>query len=184
MSSPSREAAETLSSLEALRTRTLADAYRWEWLIWLFWAAAYLASIPVFLAAPDWGIGLYWLCVVPIAIGATVLAFRRLPRREGVVPLEGQNAILGGLGLAAVAFLTGPVSPLGPALAVALAIVVFGWIWPRRLAVMIAAGLAATAIALALALDEREAGAVIAAVYALVFVGYALYERQRLNAMR
>jgi hypothetical protein len=183
MSSPSRQAAETLSALETLKLRTLAAAHRYAWTVWLFWAAAYLGSVPVFLAAPEWAIGLYWLCVAPVAIAATLATSRRMSRREGVVPIERSRAIAGWLGLTAVCFLTGPVSPLGPALALAVAIVVFGWVWPRRLALALAGLLASTAVVLVLLLEKREAAAAIAATYAAVFIVYALYERKRLIAL-
>jgi hypothetical protein len=184
MSSSFREAAETLSALEVLRTRTLAGTYRRAWAIWLFWVVVYVGSIPVFLSAPYWGIALYWLCAGPIAVAATVVTFRRLPRRDGVVPLERPLARIGGLVIVVAAFAIAAISPVGPWLAVALAIVVLGWVWPRRLAVTMAAGLASAAIVLALALEEREASAATAGTYAAVFAVYALYERKRLNALR
>jgi hypothetical protein len=184
MSSSSREAAETLSALEVLRTRTLAGAYRRVWATWFFWVVVYVGSIPVFLSAPDWGIALYWLCAVPIAVVATVVAFRRLPRRDGVVPLEHPLARVGALVLVVATFVTAAISPAGPWLAVAVAIVVFGWVWPRRLAVAMAAGLASAAIVLVLALEERESSAATAGTYAAVFAVYALYERKRLSAPR
>src|SRR5262245_44515249 len=134
MSIPSNETAKTLGSLEGLRARTLADAYRWGWLIWLFWAAVYGSSVAVFLAAPNWAIGVYWLVVLPIAVAATVLVFRRLPRRAGVVPAEGRRLVVGSIIVAVIAFGTAPFTPLGWAFAVSIGMVAFGWIWPRRLA--------------------------------------------------
>lgn len=184
MSSSSRDAAETLSRLESLRTRTLADAYRRAWLVWLFWAAVYVGSIPVVLRAPDSVIGIYWICAIPVAAAATVITLRRLPRRDGVVPVSRPLEMVGGVVLIAVCFLTAPISPLGPWLAVAVAVVAFGWVWPRRLAVAMAAVLATTAVVLVLLLDDRAAAAATAGAYAMVFVTYALYERNRLNALR
>jgi hypothetical protein len=184
MSSSPRDAAETLSRLESLRVRTLADAYRRAWLVWLFWAAVYLGSIPIVLRAPDLAIGLYWICAIPVAAGATLVAARRLPRRDGVVPVLRPFELVAGVVLITVCFLTVTISPLGPWLAVAVAVVAFGWVWPRRLAVAMAAVLASAAVALFLLLDEREAAAATAGAYAVVFVAYALYERNRVNALR
>ena len=97
---PTRDAADTLGSLESLQARTLADTFRWAWLIWLFWAAVYLASVLVFLTAPNWAIGLYWLCTIPIAVAATIVVLRRLPRRAGVVPLQGLRLVFGSVAVA------------------------------------------------------------------------------------
>jgi hypothetical protein len=181
---PTRDAADTLGSLESLQARTLADAYRWAWLIWLFWAAVYLASVLVFLTAPNWAIGLYWLCAIPIAVAATIVVLRRLPRQAGVVPLQGRRLVLGSVAVAVVAFGTAWISPLGWAFAVSLAMVVLGWIWPRWLAIVIGAALAAAAVVLVLLLPEREATAAIACLYAAAYVGYAFFERARLRALR
>jgi hypothetical protein len=181
---PTRDAADTLGSLESLRARTLADAFRWAWLIWLFWAAVYLASVLVFLTAPDWAIGLYWLCTIPIAVAATIVVLRQLPRRAGVVPLQGRGLVIGSVAVAVVAFGTAWISPLGWAFAVSLAIVVLGWIWPRWLAIAIGGGLAAAAVILVLLLPEREAIAGIACLYAAAYIGYAFFERARLQALR
>lgn len=181
---PSSEAAKTLGSLESLQARTLADAFRWAWLIWLFWAAVYLGSVLVFLTAPNWAIGVYWLCLIPIAVGATIVVLRRLPRRAGVVPAEGRRVVAGSLVVAVVAFATAPISPLGWAFAVSVGIIGLGWIWPRRLAIAIGGGLAAAAVVLVLLLPEREATAAIACVYATAFVAYAFFERARLRALR
>jgi MFS family permease len=106
---------------------------------------------------------------------------RRLPRRAGVVPLERRRALFGVLALAVACFLTGAISPLGPALALACAIVLFGWVWPRPLAFALAGLLASVALACVLLFDERDAAAAIMGVYAAVFVAYALYERNRLK---
>jgi hypothetical protein len=183
--SSSREAAETLSLLDSLRTRTLANAYRTAWMIWLLWAVVYAASVPVFTSAPDWGIGLYWLCAAPIAVVATVITFRRLTARQGVVPAERPSAIVGrGVLLIVACFATAPLTPVGAWLAVAVAIVVFGWVWPRRLAFAVAVALAASAVVLELLLETREAAAATAATYAVAFVALALYERRRLAALR
>ena len=184
MSSSPHDAAETLSRLESLRSRTLADAYRRAWVVWLFWAVVYVGSIPVILRAPDAAVAIYWICAVPLAAAATLLTARRLPRRDGVVPILRPLEIVGGVVLITVCFLTVPISPLGPWLAVAVAMVAFGWMWPRRLAVAVAAVLATAAVGLFLLLDEREAAAATAGAYAAVFVAYALYERRRLNALR
>ena len=184
MSSPSRDAAETLSRLESLRSRTLADAYRRAWLVWFFWAAVYVGSIPVVLRAPDTAIGIYWICAVPLAAVATLLTVRRLPRRDGVVPVLRPLEMVGGVVLVTICFLTAPIFPVGPWLAVAVAVVAFGWVWPRRLAVGMGAVLVTAAVALFLLLDEPEAAAATAGAYAAVFVAYALYERCRLNALR
>jgi hypothetical protein len=184
MSVPSRDAAETLGSLESLRARTLADAFRWAWLIWLFWAAVYLGSVLVFLTAPNWAIGVFWLCTIPAAIGATIVVLRRLPKRDGVVPPHGRRVVVGSLAVALVAFATAPITPLGWALAVSVGIVGLGWIWPRRLAIAIGAGLAVAAAILVLLLDERDATAAIACVYATAFVAYAFFERARLRDLR
>jgi hypothetical protein len=184
MTASSREAAETLRALDTLRLRTIADASRRAWLIWLFWALVYVGSIPVVLRAPDWAIGLYWLCAIPIAVAAGIYTFRRLPRRDGVVPIQRPRAVVGGALLVAACFATAPISPLGPWLAVAVAFVAFGWVWPRRLAIATAALLATTAVVLVVLLDDREAAAATAGAYAAVFVFYGLYERRRLNAPR
>jgi hypothetical protein len=182
--SSSREAAETLRLLDSLRTRTLANAYRLAWVIWLVWAAVYVASVPVFLSAPEWAIGLYWLVAAQLALVATVITFRRLARRQGVVPTERPSPFVLGSVLIAACFLLGAISTVGPWLAVAVAIVVFGWVWPRRLAVAVGVALAVVAVALELLLEAREAAAATAATYAAVFVTYALYERRRLAALR
>jgi hypothetical protein len=184
MSTSSNDVADTLGSLERLRARTIADAYRWSWLLWLFWAAVYVGSVAVFLAAPDWAIGLYWLCVIPIAVGATVAVARRLPARGGVVPVRGRELLVGSVAVAAVALAIAPFSPLAWPLAVSFGIVAFGWIWPRRLAIAIAAGLAAAAGIVALLLDERDALATTTCVYAAAFVAYGFFERARLRALR
>lgn len=176
--------AETLGSLESLKARTLADAFRWAWLIWLFWAAVYLGGVVVFLSAPNWAVGVYWLCTVPLAVGATIVVLRRLPRRAGVVPAHGRQLVWGSLGVAAVAFATAPFTPLGWAFAVSLAMIVFGWIWPRRLAIAIGGGLAVSAVVLVVLLSERDATAAITCLYAVVFVAYAFFERARLRALR
>ena len=65
-----------------------------------------------------------------------------------------------------------------------MAVVAFRWVWPRRLAIAMAALLATTAALLVLLLDDREAAAATSGAYAAVFVAYALYERRRLNALR
>jgi hypothetical protein len=181
---PSDEAAETLGSLERLRARTLADAFGWTWLIWLFWAAVYLGSVAVFLAAPDWAIGLYWLCMIPFAVAATAVVFRRLPSRAGIVPLGRRRLVVGSIAVAVIAFAVAPISPLGWAIAVSFGIVAFGWVWPRRLAVAIGGGLAAAAVIMVLLLAERDATAAIACLYAAAFVAYAFYERARLRGLQ
>ena len=181
---PTRDAADTLGSLESLQARTLADTYRWAWLTWLFWAAVYLSSVLVLLTAPDWAIGLYWLCTIPIAIAATVVVMRRLPSRAGVVPPHGLRLVIGSVAVALVALGTAWITPLGWAFAVSFGIVALGWIWPRRLAIAIGGGLAAAAVVLVLLLPERDATAAIACVYAATFVGYAFFERARLRALR
>jgi hypothetical protein len=181
---PSSEATDTLDSLESLQARTLADAFRWAWLIWLFWGAVYIGSVPVLLAAPGWAVGVYWLCAIPLVAGATIVVLGRLPRRAGVVPAHGWSLVAGTLLVAVVAFAIAPISPLGWALAVSVGIVALGWIWPRRLAIEIGSGLAAAAVVLVLLLPEREATVPIACVYATAFVVYAFFERARLNALR
>jgi hypothetical protein len=174
--------AETLDRLSTLQARTLADAYGWTWILWFFWAAVYIGSVPVFLWAPGWGITLYWVLVLPPAVAATMLATRRLPRRTGVVPHDDRLSMLGGAALILVGFTIGPVTPLGPAISVAFALAAFGWVWPRRLAVSVALGLVSAAVVLVVVLDERAAAAAIAVVYATAFVAYALYERSRLRS--
>ena len=100
------------------------------------------------------------------------------------MPLQGRRLVLGSVAVAAVAFGTAWISPLGWAFAVSFAFVVLGWIWPRRLAILIGAGLAAAAVVLVLLLPEREAAVGIACVYAAAYVGYAFFERARLRALR
>lgn len=184
MSVPHRNAADTLGSLESLQARTLADAYRWAWLIWLFWAAVYLGSVVVFLTAPSWAIALYWLCMVPVAVGATIVVLRRLPARLGVVPPHGRRVVVGSVVVAAVALGTAAISPLGWALAVSFGTVFFRWIWPRSLAIAIGGALAAGAVILLVLLSARDATVAIACLYAAAFVTYALFERARLRARR
>jgi hypothetical protein len=181
---PTQDAADTLGSLESLQARTLADAYRWAWPTWLFWAAVYFSSVLVLLTAPDWAIGLYWLCTIPIAIAVTTVVMRRLPRRAGVVPPHGRRLVVGSLAVALVALGTAWITPLGWAFAVSFGIVALGWIWPRRLAIAIGGGLAGAAVVLVLLLPEPEATAAIACLYATAFVGYAFFERARLQALR
>jgi hypothetical protein len=184
MRASSTEAAETLGSLERLRARTIADAYRWGWLIWVFWAAVYVGSVAVTLAAPDWAIGLYWLCVIPAAVAVMLVVARRLPARAGVVPVRGRAAVVGSIAVAAVALAVAPFSPLGWPLAVSFGMVAFGWIWPRRLAIAVAAGLAAVAAIIVVLADDRVALAVTASVYAAAFIAYAFFDRARLRALR
>lgn len=183
LSSP-QDAAETLSRLESLRLRTLADAHRRAWAVWLFWAAVYVGGSAAFLSASDTAISIYWICAVPVASALTVFTVRRLPRRDGVVPPARPLELVGGVVLITVCFLISVVSLLGPWLAVAVAIVAFRWVWPRRLAVAMAGLLATTAVLLVLLLDDRDAAAATSGAYAAVFVAYALYERRRLNALR
>ena len=165
---PSSEATDTLDSLESLQARTLADAFRWAWLIWLFWAVGVY----------------YWLGMIPLAVGATIVVLRRLPGRAGVVPARGWRLVAGTIVVAVIAFAIAPISPLGWALAVSVGIVALGWIWPGRLAIEIGGGLAAAAVVLVLLLPEREATVAIACVYAATFVAYAFFERARLNSLR
>ena len=181
---PSSEATDTLDSLESLQARTLADAFRWAWLIWLFWAVVYFGSVPVILAGPDWAVGVYWLGMIPLAVGATIVVLRRLPGRAGVVPARGWRLVAGTIVVAVIAFAIAPIFPLGWALAVSVGIVALGWIWPGRLAIEIGGGLAAAAVVLVLLLPEREATVAIACVYAATFVAYAFFERARLNSLR
>ena len=176
--------AETLDTLSSLQARTLADAYGWTWILWFFWAAVYAGSVPVFLWAPGWGIALYWVLVLPPAFAVTMLVARRLPARTGVIPRDDRLSMLGGAALVLVGFTIGPITPLGPALAVAFAVAAFGWVWPRRLALSLALGLAVSAVVLVAVLEERAAAAAIALVYATAFAGYALYDRSRLRSWR
>ena len=55
------------------------------------------ACSAVLLSASDTAIGIYWICAVPVAAAATVLTLRRLPRRDGVVPISRPLELVGGL---------------------------------------------------------------------------------------
>jgi hypothetical protein len=109
---------------------------------------------------------------------------RRLPARAGVVPVRGRAAVVGSIAVAAVALAVAPFSPLGWPLAVSFGMVAFGWIWPRRLAIAVAAGLAAVAAIIVVLADDRVALAVTASVYAAAFIAYAFFDRARLRALR
>jgi len=113
-----------------------------------------------------------------------MVVLRRLPARLGVVPAHGRRVVVSSLVVAAIAFGTAAITPLGWALAVSFGIVFLGWIWPRRLAIAIGGGLAAGAVILVLLLSDDDATVAIACLYAAAFVAYAFFERARLRALR
>ena len=78
-----KEALQTVEWLEAIRGRT-RQAVMWGWLPFLVFGIATLVSVPL-TPIDSYAIVVYWLIAGPAAIAVTLLGYRRMELRSGLV---------------------------------------------------------------------------------------------------
>jgi hypothetical protein len=78
------QALQTLRGVAAVRERT-REAVVWGWLPFLAFGIATLASAPLTRIDDGEAVGPYWLIAAPLALAVTLLGYRRMELRRGVV---------------------------------------------------------------------------------------------------
>jgi hypothetical protein len=79
----SKEPLQTLEWLETIRGRT-RQAVMWGWLPFLVFGIATLVSVPL-TPIDSYAIVVYWLIAGPLALAVTLLGYRRMELRRGLM---------------------------------------------------------------------------------------------------
>ncbi len=184
------DAAARLEEVERLRRRTRAALHSF-WYPLLFFGALTLASTPVCELGPDWALGLYWAVAAPV--GFVAVSRRYMKREAGLgVTKAALPYVATGVFIMVAAWASGAAGGIlesdvlaiaGPNLAVAAGYFVFAWLERSGVLALLASGLAALAVALAVG-DVGHACAILAATLRTVSLatGLALRTRERISA--
>jgi hypothetical protein len=78
------QALQTLKDVEAIRVRT-RQAVEWGWLPFVAFGVATLVSAPFTQVDDGYTIAVYWLVAAPMATAVTLVGYRRMEMRRGVV---------------------------------------------------------------------------------------------------
>jgi hypothetical protein len=180
------EALQTLQEVEAVRIRARM-AVMWGWLPLLAFGIAALASTP-FTQVEGWAITIYWLLAGPIAMAVTLVGYRRMEMRRGVVErreslylltIAAMFAVALAIGLFAddgIASQVGPIFPVGIGL-LFLGVIDGSTLLPAAGALIIGLGIALAVVA------PAGADAWAAACEGVVLVATGLIARSQSRAL-
>jgi hypothetical protein len=177
-----KETLQTFRGLEQVRDRT-RTALLWGWLPFLVFGTATLVSAPISQVNDGEALGVYWLVAGPLALAVTLLGYRRMEIRSGVV--ERNEALYAGLIAAilvsamAIGFLAddGIASEVGPLVPVGIGMLAISAVDRSRLVAVAGALILVLAFALAVA-GPANAGTWAAAGEGALLIGAGLIARR------
>jgi hypothetical protein len=177
------QALQTLRRIEEVRGRT-REAVVWGWLPFLAFGIAMLASVPFTQINEGHALRTYWLIAGPLALAVTLLGYRRMEIRRGILERNEPfyAGLIGAMLVAAIAigFLAegGIASEVGPLFPIGVGLLVISAVDRSGLVAMAGALIVGLGVALAV-LAPANADTWAALGSGVVLVGAGVLARGR-----